>query len=489
MEFGLMLDLSRGKVLNVKTVKKLIRIANEFGYTYLNLYLEDLISLDEYPQFGYMRGKYSDEEIKEIVEYGSELGVEIYPAIQTLSHLEHFLKWEDSNNLKETTMTLNVKEEQTLKFIDCLVKKCKTLFKSTKINIGMDEAFDLGTGKIFREDKNISQKELYLEYLEKVLKICKNNGFTKIKMWSDMFFSIYTNEGEDNLYGDISNIDLKQINGDVELIFWNYWTKSIEEYENTLIQHKKFTSNVSIALGIHTWGQLSYKEDMLEATKCGLIAAKNQSLNDILFTMWGDDGSLYNLDTAIYGMYITSCLMKGTPVNKNFFEDVTGIDFDVAAQFSTLDKIVENPIAILWNDPITNIYFNSLNKDEILSIQKNCEKQFINSNDSLAQLNNLLVNIFENETKLYLGENNCSELSLQYQALLKIYETLWIDEAKYYGIEEMQKRFITKIYRLKYLADNYTDEELQKIRNDRTYENYNLRLNYSSINSAIKTRW
>ena len=65
-DLGYMVDCSRGAVPKVESLKRLITILKEFGYTYIMLYTEDVYEIDGEPYFGYMRGRYSKKEIKEI---------------------------------------------------------------------------------------------------------------------------------------------------------------------------------------------------------------------------------------------------------------------------------------------------------------------------------------------------------------------------------------------------------------------------------------
>ena len=65
---GYMIDCSRNGVANLKTLKDVILTQALMGQDRLLLYTEDTYKLDKYPYFGYLRGSYTKEEIKEIVE-------------------------------------------------------------------------------------------------------------------------------------------------------------------------------------------------------------------------------------------------------------------------------------------------------------------------------------------------------------------------------------------------------------------------------------
>ena len=61
-----MADCSRNAVLQVDTVKQLIRILSMLGYNELQLYMEDTYEVDNEPMFGYLRGRYTKAELKEM---------------------------------------------------------------------------------------------------------------------------------------------------------------------------------------------------------------------------------------------------------------------------------------------------------------------------------------------------------------------------------------------------------------------------------------
>ena len=54
------------------------------GLDMLMLYAEDSYVVPERPYFGYMRGRYSADETREIDRYAQMLGIELIPCMQTL---------------------------------------------------------------------------------------------------------------------------------------------------------------------------------------------------------------------------------------------------------------------------------------------------------------------------------------------------------------------------------------------------------------------
>ena len=60
-----MADNSRNAVYNLPTAKRVIRYLALMGYNAMMLYTEDTYELPEYPYFGHMRGRFSEEELKD----------------------------------------------------------------------------------------------------------------------------------------------------------------------------------------------------------------------------------------------------------------------------------------------------------------------------------------------------------------------------------------------------------------------------------------
>ena len=109
--FGVMLDMSRNAVMKPEQVKKFAAIIKKMGYNMIQLYTEDTYEIPEEPYFGYLRGRYSMAELKDIVAYCNSIGVEIIPCIQTLAHLNTIFRWEPFGNAHDTADILLVDED------------------------------------------------------------------------------------------------------------------------------------------------------------------------------------------------------------------------------------------------------------------------------------------------------------------------------------------------------------------------------------------
>ena len=108
----------------------MIMVSALFGLNRFMLYTEEVYEIKGEPYFGYLRGKYTVEDLKELVEYGESLGVELVPCIETLDHLARVLRYDAFADMVDSPSTLNVGEEATYEFIEELIKTCREVFKT-----------------------------------------------------------------------------------------------------------------------------------------------------------------------------------------------------------------------------------------------------------------------------------------------------------------------------------------------------------------------
>ena len=116
--FGVMLDCSRNAVMKVSEIKKLIDYLVKMGYNALELYTEDTLEVENEPYFGYMRGRYTGEEIRSIDEYAHSKGVELIPCIQTLAHFTNTVKLPAYADIVDVNDILLIDEPKTYEFLE-----------------------------------------------------------------------------------------------------------------------------------------------------------------------------------------------------------------------------------------------------------------------------------------------------------------------------------------------------------------------------------
>jgi hexosaminidase len=286
---GALFDNSRNGVLKVGTIKKMITHMALMGFNQLLLYMEDTYEVPQYPYFGYMRGRFSAEEIRECDRFAKMFGIALIPSIQTLAHLNGAFRWNDFKEFNDCDDIMLIGDEKAYEFIDAAIASLSKMFTSREINIGMDEAHMVGLGKYLERNGYHERFELMMGHLKKVIGICHKYGF-KPTMWSDMFFNLLSLNYYDD--ADIDNSVLEKVPSDVALAYWDYYSTKKETYDKNLEKHQKFHNKIVFAGGGWKWmGMVPANRFSLMTGRLALQSCVEHNIKKVMVTGWGDNGA------------------------------------------------------------------------------------------------------------------------------------------------------------------------------------------------------
>ena len=329
--FGVMLDMSRNGVMKVEEVKKYATLISKMGYNMLQLYMEDIYEIEGEPYFGYLRGRYTQKELKEIVEYCESIGVEVVPCIQTLAHLENALRWKVYDGIVDAVGILLAENERTYEFIERMVKSLRECFTSKHIHIGMDEAFMLGLGRYLELHGYQDRIEILRKHLDRVMQITKKYDFKPL-MWSDMFFRLANNGQYYPEQPQLPEEVVKIIPKDLGIVYWDYFTNDKEYYKKMMKAHLQAGDNVWFAGGAWTWaGFASGNSLAIETMMLAMQAASECGINNILLTLWGDFGrecSYYSVLPALFTIRKAYDGITDVDQIRKEFKEIVGEDYD-----------------------------------------------------------------------------------------------------------------------------------------------------------------
>ncbi len=285
-----MADMSRNAVYNMPSAKRMIRYLAMMGYDSLMLYTEDTFRLPGYPYFGHMRGAFSKEELMEIDDYAFMFGIEVIPCIQTLAHLSTAIRWPGLAGFADTPDILLVGEEKTYKFIKDMFLYCKEVFRSRRINIGMDEAHMLGRGKYTDTFGYEPKPEIMIKHMERVVAISEEVGLHSM-ICSDMFFRMAFNGAYRVREGEIAQEIIDRVPENLTLIYWDYYSLDKPIFEHMVNCHLKFKNPIAFAGGAWKWyGFAPHNRFSLISTDLQLDICEEKGLDNVIVTAWGDNG-------------------------------------------------------------------------------------------------------------------------------------------------------------------------------------------------------
>lgn len=478
MDFGVMIDASRNAVYKVDTLKKLIRLLAVCGYRFIGLYIEDTIKIDDEPYFGYLRGAFTEKELKAVDEYAKRYGMELRPYIQTLAHLNQIVRYEEYQNIIDADDILFVGDERTNTLLEHLIGTVARCFSSRKINIGMDEAHMIGLGKYLERNGYQNRQAIMMKHLETVLSICKKYGF-QVQMWSDMFFRLAF-QGEYYSH-DVKELEKLNIPEEVELGYWDYYSIEKEHYVEMLKRHKMMTNRVAFIGGAWKWtGFIPHNRYSILNGKAALEACKEENVQSVTLACWGDDGAEASIFSVLPTMFIDSQIAYDSQMDEEAFRLLTGYDL---AEFLELDDV--NPYAedghvhnnaskyLLYNDPLIGV-FDSLAEKAIDDwYQKMTVKMEVLAKRGKgtdfgylfdtayhlchvlqlkANLGNEIQNAYDTDDKIRLREIadiQIPDLLNRVEACYQSFQYQWKIENKFFGFEVQTVRFGGLIQRLK----------------------------------------
>lgn len=289
-DLSYMVDCARGAVPKISTLKQLVVNLSLLGYRKLGLYVEDVLVLPDEEMFGYMRGAYHSEEINELITYAQAFGIKVVPYIQTLAHLPHIFKHQVYQEICDVKDILCVGENKTYALIEKMIVSAKDMFQTHEINIGMDEAWQLGLGKYLKQHGYKDRLNIMMHHLKQVGDILEKH-MMKASMWADMFFLL-----KDGTYLLDQHTDFNDIKSEVpqhiKLIYWDYYQKDKRKYIQKIQSLKTLSQHIGFAGGAWKWlGYAPLNAFSIETITASFKVCVEEKIDQYILTAWGDNGA------------------------------------------------------------------------------------------------------------------------------------------------------------------------------------------------------
>ncbi len=384
---GMMLDCSRNAVMRPERFKLWLEKLALLGYNMAMLYTEDTYALPGEPYFGYLRGAYSADEIRDLDAHARALGIELVPCIQTLGHLDQVLKWSayggvlDINGvlhggIKDTPGVMLVDEPRTYELIEKMMAFWAGACSSKRIHIGMDEAHDLARGRFMDLHGYERGFDVFNRHLARVVETAKKHGLAPM-IWSDMYFRMGSATG--HYYDKQCRIPPEvaaKIPREVGLVYWDYYHEDEAFYLDWIARHRAMGCEPMMASGVWTWGKFWHDRNLTEKRSGPCIrACRSAGLKEILFTIWGDDGAFCEFESAWPGLAFAAELAygktgTGDSLTRRYAAACLG-DYatdTVASELHAPDGL--EPSLTLWDDPLLGIYLFHQRKKQPAILQE-----------------------------------------------------------------------------------------------------------------------
>lgn len=460
-----MIDLARNGVMNISYLKKYICQLAGLGYSEIWLYLEDEFEIPGEPYFGMGRGRYSQKELHDLALYADQFGLILIPAVQTLAHLYHVIKWARFGQIGDTPDSLYPAGEQAKLFIYKELKAATQPFLTNRVHVGMDEAHNIGLGRYYYQHLGqvIDQKELMKKHVQMVLQICEELKLQPM-MWSDMLFEI--GSAKHQLYDPESDLKAFKISPKIGQVYWEYHSLDKNRYLRLMKRHFELTDNIYFAAAVWTSGRLAPNQSKMMATmKIGMQAAKEAGIKKVCATYWADDGAEVPFGAAFLGWQIFSDFYyldnpDSETIKKNFklLQDKDYNRFFLLDKFDNLftgiNKTNSLPSKILlYEDLMQPRYYQNMKNTDFAKHYGHLAKKLSTFTENnllfsyykilaltLQDKSALMKSLSEDSLKRELALSQIEDYQKDLAHLLHLRRKLWFKECKPFGWEIMDLR-------------------------------------------------
>lgn len=481
---GVMLDVSRNAVLKPEALQYFIRRFALMGINSVQLYMEDVYALEDEPFFGYARGPYSPDELRQLDAYAAKFNIELIPCIQTLGHLTQVLQWPAYADLVDSPGVLLVGEAKVYNLVRKMLETLSGCFRSRRIHIGMDEAHGLGLGRYRRLHGENRAFDLINQHLEAVTTICDSLGLQPM-IWSDMYFRIGS---QTNDYYDPSSRIPDEVPGripaQVDLVYWDYVHTDQAFYEEWIDRHRAMGKTPIFATA--GWSQKRFWARLptaFQRISAGMNAARKKALGEAFITLWGDDGAECVPVSVLPAIqYFTDCAYGRTAdegdlekrllgsCRSNLAPLLLGAELDALPDGARSGTDTNFSKWILWHDPVLSFLADCI-PDGMTEHYRQLSARLEAVEDrtvpiSLAQT---LARLLIGKTRLHLEVRSAYETQNRealaelkdevlpgviddVERLLEIHRVMWHSWYKPFGWEVLDRRYGGLLARLKSLG-------------------------------------
>lgn len=307
---GYYLDVTRGRMPTLASLKALVDTLELHKYNQLQLYVEHTFRFDGLGQAWRGTGALGADDILELDEYCAKAGIELVPSVSTFGHQYMALRTDRYAGLGEFPEqagrpfsliermehhTLNPLMGESLALAKRLIDQYAPLFRSRRFNICADETFDLGKGRSAAQAGAVGVGTLYAGYLTELCSYLEERGLQPM-MWADIAV------GHPQA--------LERLRDKAILLNWQY-EPDVDESRTALVASTGAVQYVCPA--VHCWNALLPRIDTAwnNISRMAAYGAAHRA-EGILVTDWGDYGHVNDPVMSLPGLcYGAQCGWNG----------------------------------------------------------------------------------------------------------------------------------------------------------------------------------
>lgn len=451
---GYYLDQTRGRVLKLESLKRIVDLLARYKINEFQLYIEHTYLFRGFSEMWRDETPLTAQEILELDLYCRERYIELIPSLSSFGHLYDLLSTKSCGDLCELAgsdkqpfsyldrmqhHTINVSDERALPLIKERILEYMALFTSNKFNICADETFDLGKGrsKALADQKGVHR--IYIDFVKDLCEFLVENGKTPM-FWGDIICA------EPEL--------IRELPKETICLTWGYEPDQSEDDCRKMAQ----AGAVQYCCpGVRGWNHFmnQLKSSYLNITRMCSYAEKYGAIG-ILNTDWGDFGHINHPEHSIPGMIYGAAFSwnRETLSFEEINRQISVIEFrDHSGQLVNLLAEIPENCLFDWDKAV--IFYETMELGETgFNVQENAreladESAIQKANDTLVRIGRLLqtnvinmdssmrwrigsylliiegIQIFNEAGQTLLNQKQSFELAARLETWYMSYKELW----------------------------------------------------------------
>ncbi len=471
---GVMLDISRDKVLTIETLYELVDRLAGWKINQLQLYTEHTFAYQNHPLVWQHASPMTGEDILALDVYCRERFIELVPNQNSFGHMERWLPFERYAGLAEThgwfetpwgmkmkgPFSLAPENPGSIQLIQSMYDELLPHFTSKMVNVGCDETVDLGQGVSREACAARGKGRVYLDFLLKVYQDVTRRGYT-MQFWGDIL-----NNEHPELVADLPR----------DLIALNWGYEATHPFDVEAGRCAEYGVPFYVCPGTSSWCSLAGRTDntlgnLLNAAENGIKYGAIGFLN----TDWGDRGHWQAPPVSYLGYATGAAFSWALEANRGMdvpkivsrfaFEDPSGVMGQVAYQLGNVYKVpgltVPNGNALFWamQKPLSELAEYTAPPETIsMALEAIDEAIAPLSQEKMARPDAALIRaeylstarIMRHAVKRMAlamdGSDALSrDLAADLEGYIEDYKTLWLARARPGGLNDSAGRFETAL--------------------------------------------
>ena len=297
-------DISRGPIVTMDYLKRLIPQMAECKINFFSLYTEHTFHTETHPDVAPIDA-FTAAEIKELEEFCKPYHIQIIGNQQCFAHFEEILKNPFYDDIADAPDNVNPATEKTYAFLEDLIKEEAEAYSHPLFNINCDETESLGSGKAKAYIDSIGSTTAYYKHINRVNQIVKKYG-KRAMMWGDIA----------DAHSDI----LENLDKDIILIAWSYAARN--SFDEFLQPYVASGHEFMVAPGCSMSGWVwPYYHDLSSDIPHLCRDGYRKGAFGVMNTSWDDFGES-QINTALYGLAL-GAEMSWNPIKNTDIEKAT----------------------------------------------------------------------------------------------------------------------------------------------------------------------